>query len=358
MRHLRWASGAALALLVAGSAQAVTPADKCESDKNKEAGKYAYCRQKAAAKFATTGDGAAQTTALQKCLDKYSGKWPGLEQKAVAAGGVCPSTGDQSAIQGAADTYTTNVATALAGGVLTDCPADLLSCQGGLTTCNGDLTTCGGDLTTCQADLTTAQADLTTCQGDLATCQAAPQGQRLKTGQTTCYDTAGTVIACAGTGQDGDLQKGLALAYVDNGDGTITDTKTGLMWEKQSDDGSIHDKDTTYTWANAFATKVAALNGGGGFAGYTDWRVPNVNELQSIVNYGAVNPSVSPAFNTGCVASCTVTSCSCTRSSYYWSSTTYQGFPVFAWYVVFADGLVGYETKATNFYVRAVRGGS
>jgi len=61
------------------------------------------------------------------------------------------------------------------------------------------------------------------------------------------------------------------------------------MWEKLSDDGSIHDKDTTYTWANAFATKVAALNAGGGFAGYTDWRVPNVNELQSIVNYA---PSV------------------------------------------------------------------
>jgi hypothetical protein len=165
-------------------------------------------------------------------------------------------------------------------------------------------------------------------------------------------------MPCAGTGQDGELQKGLARAYVDNGDGTITDTKTGLMWEKLSDDGSIHDKDTTYTWANAFATKVAALNGGGGFAGYTDWRVPNVNELESIVNYGAVNPAVSPAFNTGCVASCTVTSCSCTQSTNYWSSTTSQNTPFYAWYVYFLAGSVNNGNKANNGYVRAVRGGS
>ena len=87
------------------------------------------------------------------------------------------------------------------------------------------------------------------------------------------------------------------------------------MWKKLSDDGSIHDKDTTYTWTNAFATKVAALNGGGGFAGYTDWRVPNRNELESLVNVGAVNPAVFPAFNTSCAPACTVLICSCTASN-------------------------------------------
>lgn len=358
MTNLRGAAATAVLLLAAGVTCAATPAENCEASKNKEAGKYAFCRQKAEAKFATTGDGAARTTALQKCLDKYNAKWPGLEQKAVAAGGACPSTGDQGAIQGAADTYTTNVAAALAGGALPDCPADLLSCQGDLTTCNGDLATCGGDLTTCQADLGAAQADLTTCQGDLSTCLAAPQGQRLQTGQTTCYDTAGSVIACAGTGQDGELQKGLVRAYVDNGDGTITDTRTGLMWEKLSDDGSIHDKDSFYSWANAFATKVATLNGGGGFAGYTDWRVPNVNEIQSIVNYGAVNPSVSPAFNTGCAPACTVLTCSCTRSDFYWSSSTSQNNPQQAWIGNFFGGFVELTSKTFNSYVRAVRGGS
>jgi hypothetical protein len=60
----------------------------------------------------------------------------------------------------------------------------------------------------------------------------------LKTGQTSAY----------GTGSDGNLQKGASRAYTDNGDGTITDNTTGLMWEKKSDDGTIHDKDNTYTW--------------------------------------------------------------------------------------------------------------
>jgi len=72
------------------------------------------------------------------------------------------------------------------------------------------------------------------------------------------------VISCGGTGQDGDLQKGAPLAYVDNGDGTITDVNTGLMWEKLDDNnvGGIHDKDNYYNWANAFAVKIATLNGG------------------------------------------------------------------------------------------------
>ena len=53
------------------------------------------------------------------------------------------------------------------------------------------------------------------------------------------------------------------------------DVNTGLMWEKLSDDGSIHDRDNLYTWDDAFAVKVATLNSGS-FAGRTDRRVPNV----------------------------------------------------------------------------------
>jgi hypothetical protein len=150
------------------------------------------------------------------------------------------------------------------------------------------------------------------------------------TGQTTCWNTAGTAIPCAGTGHDGDIQAGATLAYaVDNLNGTITDTNTGLMWEKLSDDGTIHDKDNVYTWDNAFAVKIATLNGGGGFAGHTDWRVPNIKELQSIVNYEIPfpGPTVAAAFNTGCVATCTVNTCSCTVGDYHWSSSTYAGLP-------------------------------
>ncbi len=176
------------------------------------------------------------------------------------------------------------------------------------------------------------------------------------TGQTTCWNTAGSVIPCAGTGHDGDVQAGAPLAYVDNGDGTITDTNTGLMWEKLSNDGSIHDKDTTYNWADAFAIKVADLNSGS-FAGYADWRVPNAKELQSIVNYQNVSPAVSVAFNNGCAPACTVTTCSCTVSGNYWSSSTYAFNPQGAWFVGFGDGLVDALGKSNFNRVRAVRGG-
>src|SRR5207253_7949473 len=91
---------------------------------------------------------------------------------------------------------------------------------------------------------------------------------------------------------DGDIQAGATLSYTDNGDGTITDNNTCLVWEKKSDDGSIHDQHNVYTWDGAFDTHVATLNATT-FAGYNDWRVPSVKELQSILNYGMNFPSVS-----------------------------------------------------------------
>jgi len=193
------------------------------------------------------------------------------------------------------------------------------------------------------------------------TCSLDPSGctpRYPSTGQTTCWDTGGTVVPCSGTGQDGDVEAGSHLAYTDNGDGTITDDVTGLTWEKKSDDGSVHDKDTLYNWTNAYAVHLAALNGGGGFAGHTDWRLPNVKELQTIVHYENVNPSVATAFNAGCVASCSVLTCSCTSSSFYWTSTTSSSFPTYAWYVNFASGSVLNDAKTTGRFVRAVRGGS
>ena len=104
---------------------------------------------------------------------------------------------------------------------------------------------------------------------------------------------------------------------------------------------------------------LAALNGGGGFAGHTDWRIPNVNELQSIRNLEASTPTTFTAFNTGCFAGCTVASlCSCT-ASIYWSSTTYQLIPGSALVVNFGgSSLVSASTKNQFYNVRAVRGGS
>jgi len=207
---------------------------------------------------------------------------------------------------------------------------------------------------------TTTTTTTTSTSSTTTTTTAPPACHFPATGQTTCWDSSGNVIPCAGTGQDGDLQKGAPLSYTDNGDGTITDNNTGLMWEKLSMDGSVHDVSNTYTWANAFAQHVATLNGTS-FAGHTDWRVPNVKELQNIV------PAVSPAFNNNCTSGCTVLTCSCTTSSSgYWSSTTVAGQarpgdppgPTFAWFVLFDEGNVQGADKSEVNFVRGVRGGS
>jgi hypothetical protein len=327
-----------------------TPEQQCQATKNKSAGKYAACRQSAEAKVATSGDTVKYNDALSKCGTKLTGAWQKAIDKATAAGATCsdaPLTVNM--FQSVIDEHTDNIATALAGSALIDCAAATTA----LATCNGNLGTCTTSLGTCASNLGS-------CTTDLATCQAGILGGLLKTGQTTCWDTAGTAIACAGTGQDGELQKGLASSYTDNGDGTISDNRTGLMWEKLADDGSIHDKDSLYIWVHAFSAKVAGLNGGGGFAGHTDWRLPNVNELRSLVDYGVGVgfPSVDAAFNTpcgGCIGN--VTTCSCTQLDAYWSATSYPGLPSTAWYVSFNGGKVDISNKASIAAVRAVRGG-
>jgi hypothetical protein len=210
-------------------------------------------------------------------------------------------------------------------------------------------------------DLPAAQAVLADCAEQVGTLLAggAPGCRRLTaTGQTGCWDPTGVAIACAGSGQDGEVQAGAALAYADNGDGTITDLATGLMWEKKGDDGGIHDRDQRWNWQGGFDQFVAQLNADG-FAGYDDWRVPNVKELQSIVNYGVASPSVDPAFHHDCAPGCAVTACSCTLLEFYWTSTSHVLGAGLARLVNFEVGSVVIGAKVQGLFpVRAVRGGT
>jgi hypothetical protein len=179
------------------------------------------------------------------------------------------------------------------------------------------------------------------------------------TGQTTCWNSAGAVIPCAGTGHDGDIQAGAAFNFTDNGDGTITDENTKLMWEKLCDDGSIHDRDDRYLWDDAFAVKVAQLNTVPCFAGHCDWRLPNARELMSVQNLQLATGGPPAAFDTSCTAGCTLATCSCTGTPYsYWSSTSWQypGGESQAFLVGMYGGGLGPSGKTTGtFYVRAVR---
>ncbi len=335
------------ALLPVRAQAATTPAQNCESAMELASAKYAQCRLSAESKDTKTPDPVKFAAALMKCSAKLSDAFA----KATDKYGMSCAATEPSAAFDAYLKQCSDDATAAAGG------AALPDYVGDLASCNADLTTAQDDLTTAQDDLTMAQGDLTTCQGDLATCQATPSARLRQTGQTTSY----------GAGSDGELQKGIASNYVDNGDGTITDTTTGLMWEKKSDDGTIHDKDNTYTWGTVsppytmngtmVTTFLAALNASGGFAGHTDWRIPNEREYHSLVNLGAAPPTFT-AFNTGCVASCTVETCSCTIVGYSWSSSTFQTSPQYAWAQGFASGIINILPKTDSYPVRAVRAGS
>jgi hypothetical protein len=209
------------------------------------------------------------------------------------------------------------------------------------------------------------------------------------TGQTTVY----------AVGDDGSYQAGAPLKYKNNCNGTITDQNTGLMWEVKDDyNGSpnpddLNDVNNNYPCAGTCSTSEGALCGTAAdcptgqtcnasdgqstgytifqwvaqlnakhFAGHKDWRIPNVKELESIVDYGTYPPpDVAAAFNTNCAAACTVTTCSCTQSNsnYYWSATTNAGYANFAWDVGFGNGNVNYDYKPFDYklYVRAVRSG-
>jgi hypothetical protein len=190
-------------------------------------------------------------------------------------------------------------------------------------------------------------------------------------GQVTPYDAdradgrAGPVAVC----DDGRARAGGALRYRDNGDGTLTDLNTGLMWEKKcaTCDG-LHEAGNRYRWsADGEAPTIwdwlADLNAerSRGFAGYSDWRIPNITELLSIVDYGAMQPSVAQALRgEGCERECAdpgEPGCSCTEPEEYWTSTTFADFPAHALVVYFGLGLVNDRVKTNLHHVRAVRGG-
>jgi len=327
-------------LLSAPAVAKPTAEQKCQAGKNRAAGAYARCLQSAEATLVTSSSPMKQTkytTAVTKCETNFANKWQSLINAATKAGATCldaPLTNAQ--FKKVIDDHSDNMTSALNGDGLDDCVAALPQCQ-----------------------------------SDLAACLAStlPAARVPKTGQTSCYDPTGTGtgISCTGTGQDGDLQKGLVRSYTDNGDGTITDNLTGLIWEKKSDDGSIHDKDTQYTWSDAFGV---FLNGPAGlntvsFAGHNDWRLPNRFELESLVDLGQSNPSIDSIFNVNCGANssgnpgCLVANCSCTSvDTYYWSSTAIVLIPNFAWNVGFNIGGVNSGSIQFDVYaVRAVRGG-
>ncbi len=161
----------------------------------------------------------------------------------------------------------------------------------------------------------------------------------LRTGQIMSY------IA----GDDGTYRKGFTKGYTnadgswngatrftDNGDNTVTDNITGLMWTKNANQGPGATR-----WTNAMNGADTCLVGG-----YSDWRLPNVRELLSIIDYKNQLPALPtghPFINV--------------QNNWYWTSTTYKPDTAYAGVVSLLNGIVNFDDKGINFYVWYCRAG-
>jgi hypothetical protein len=159
------------------------------------------------------------------------------------------------------------------------------------------------------------------------------------------------------------LEAATTCRFVDGGDGTVHDLDTGLQWEKKTTDASIHDVNQTFTWTatgtapdgSAFSAFLPALNScvspdgsflTTGFAGYCDWRLPTVVELQSILTAGCTaGPCIDPVF--GPTLSTMYYTATQLPPGQHWNVSFFQpGFPL------------NFTTVTFSFNpVRAVRGG-
>jgi len=210
----------------------------------------------------------------------------------------------------------------------------------------------------------------------LALCGKPAQARQypvVDTGQTKCYD-AGDEILCPVPGErfyGQDAQHaGNAPTFTDNGDGTVTDEVTGLMWQRSPDVNGDGDIDATdkLTFDEA-VTYPDTLNARGS-AGYTDWRLPTIEELYSLIDFRGVDPSRfdtiggaqpfvdSEAFDFAygdVAAGERLIDAQFASSTLYVSTTMGGNRTMFG--VNFADGRIkGYPADRKTFYVLCVRG--
>ena len=154
----------------------------------------------------------------------------------------------------------------------------------------------------------------------------------------------------------------------------VQDNVTGLIWEVKTDDGGLHDKDYTYTWYNSdestnggavgdLATNSVNCDGyisgnaetycnteafvnrvnNVGLCGSKDWRMPDINELSSIVNLGRISPSIDTDYFPN------------TTNNYHWSASPSASSSGYAWRIYFYDGYDDTEFSSYNYRVRLVR---
>ena len=201
---------------------------------------------------------------------------------------------------------------------------------------------------------------------------AGPSTTTTTTASTTTTSTASTTTT---TTTSTSSTTTTTLRLVDNGDGTVTDRQTGLIWEKKDNTcPGPHCFSDLYSWSassstpdgTAFTSFLDTLNGGatgvgncvsangstitGGFNGHCDWRLPTITELRTIIDLSApgcgpgacINPIFGPSF----------------LCFNLWSSTTASSDPTMAWGVTPCGGSYFFGNKTDSDTIRAVRAGS
>jgi len=144
-------------------------------------------------------------------------------------------------------------------------------------------------------------------------------------------DTGQTLSYTSTFGEDSDYTIN-PPSYTDNGDGTITDNVTSLIWQKEDDN-----RNRIWDDANSYCNDLT-------LASYSDWRLPSKKDLMSIVDYGTAFPSIDRNYFPD------------TFGSYYWSTTRANGsYAMYAWCVDFGIGRVNNTYKSMLYDVRCVR---
>lgn len=195
---------------------------------------------------------------------------------------------------------------------------------------------------------------------DGGTCTGGEGGSVPRTGQETCYDGSGGTgtVACTGTGQDGELQKGAAWPvprFTSNNNGTVTDNLTGLIWTEDVD------CDSPSTWGAALTYANNAKSGGCGIEDSSSagtWRLPNVSELLSLVDREYSGPALSNAAGDGQHGVTGEPAFSSSAESFddcHWTSTTYRQSPGNAWTVNMLTGASSGFSKTAPCRVWLVR---
>ncbi|MCP4687087.1 MAG: DUF1566 domain-containing protein [Desulfobacterales bacterium] len=166
-------------------------------------------------------------------------------------------------------------------------------------------------------------------------------------------------------GGDGDLKRGVSWPeprFQDNGNGTVTDHLTGLIWLKKADCIEFYHGDPAEYNSRAWEDAVSAVNNlGAGYCGLEDgssageWRLPNRFELESLLHLGFHSPPLSDTSGTGHWKENDPFTGVETYS--YWSSTTVVFTPSYAWFVHMGNGLVNGDGKSVLLHAWAVRGG-